>query len=304
MGRIAVQREKADIDPFQPIAAFAEQELGPDGTLLDTATILIANRECPFRCIYCDLWKHTLDEPTPRGAVPQQIETAFETLGRSDFEQIKLYNAGNWFDAKAIPVEDHAAIAGLLKDTKRVIIENHPKLCDQRVLAFRAMLTAQLEIAVGVETIDQSIMARLDKSMSVDDAEQAIRFLRQNNIAVRPFLLFPPPFLVDKGEGDAIVEHGLNCLQWCFDRDATAAVLIPLRADDGIMPALVAAGDARTPTLEQLETVAAAASSHTRQPGQRVFIDTWDAARLFVDQPQVAQRVARLERFNATQELA
>lgn len=289
---------KAIIDPFRPVAAFAEQELGPDGTLQRSATILIANRECPFRCIYCDLWKHTLDEPTPEGAVPRQIDVAFEELGSTDFDQVKLYNAGNWFDGKAIPETDYQAIADRLRSFKRVIIENHPKLCDERVLRFRDMLDAQLEIAIGVETIDDSIMHRLDKSMSVADADRAMRFLREADVAIRAFLLFPPPFQIND-----IVSPALEAIDWCFERGVSSSVLIPLRVADGAMPQLVESRNARMPTLEEIESaveryrVATAAQS----PG-RLFVDLWDAEASFGSADNAAARIERLRRFNDTQE--
>ena len=50
---------------------------GPDGR------VFVANRECPFRCVMCDLWMHTLDGDTPRGAVPAQIRGALSRPGRS-----------------------------------------------------------------------------------------------------------------------------------------------------------------------------------------------------------------------------
>ena len=34
-----------------------------------TAVVFLTNRECPFRCVMCDLWMNTLDETVPRGAI-------------------------------------------------------------------------------------------------------------------------------------------------------------------------------------------------------------------------------------------
>lgn len=283
-------------NPFEPVAAFHESELGSDGRMLDTATILIANRECPFRCIYCDLWKHTLDTPTPVGAVPQQIATAFEQLGRSEFEQVKLYNAGNWFDGQAIPKRDHIAIADLLQSCERVVIENHPKLCDERVLAFRDLVPGKLEIALGVETVDDAILRRLDKSLTLADSELAIEFLRRHAIDVRAFLLFPPPYQT----GD-IVTPAVHAVEWCLARETTAVVLIPLRVDSGIMPQLVSEGVARKPLLEEIESVAAHFSNGTGARLGRVFIDLWDADQHFRAEPNFETRLARLRRFNETQ---
>ena len=42
-----------------------ERERTPNGTLEWALTIFLAGRECPFTCVYCDLWRYTLDEATP-----------------------------------------------------------------------------------------------------------------------------------------------------------------------------------------------------------------------------------------------
>ena len=33
----------------------------PTGGCVDVATLFLTNRECPFRCLMCDLWKNTLE---------------------------------------------------------------------------------------------------------------------------------------------------------------------------------------------------------------------------------------------------
>jgi len=65
------------------------------------ATIFLTNRECPWRCVMCDLWKNTLIDSVPLGAIPSQIDYALARLPAA--RQIKLYNSGSFFDTQAIP---------------------------------------------------------------------------------------------------------------------------------------------------------------------------------------------------------
>ena len=65
----------------------------------------------------CDLWRNTLTETVPAGAIPQQIDYALEQLPPA--RQIKLYNSGSFFDRNAIPVEDYPAIAARTKSFER-----------------------------------------------------------------------------------------------------------------------------------------------------------------------------------------
>ena len=50
------------------------------GIIEDTAIIFLTNRECPFHCLMCDLWKNTTDVSLPAGAIPEQIEWALKQL--------------------------------------------------------------------------------------------------------------------------------------------------------------------------------------------------------------------------------
>ena len=86
----------------------------------------------------CDLWKNTLEAPTPRGAIPAQMRFALERLPAANV--LKLYNAGSFFDRAAIPPEDHEEIASLARGFERVVVECHPALVGDASLRFRDLL--------------------------------------------------------------------------------------------------------------------------------------------------------------------
>src|SRR6185369_2123934 len=106
------------VDPRRPHAFFLEQEPDDTGRCRSSAVIFLTNRECPWRCLMCDLWQDTLTDSVPAGAIPGQIQHAFAGLGPAD--QVKLYNSGSFFDRRAIPPGDHSAIAALLRPFQRV----------------------------------------------------------------------------------------------------------------------------------------------------------------------------------------
>src|SRR5215468_1842811 len=126
------------VDPWRAHAAFVEKERTRQGVVEDVATLLLTNRECPFRCLMCDLWKNTTQARVPAGAVPGQIEQALRAL--PPVRHVKLYNAGNFFDAQAIPTGDLPRIAELMAGYRSVIIECHPLLVGPRCLAFAEQL--------------------------------------------------------------------------------------------------------------------------------------------------------------------
>ncbi|MEW6158636.1 MAG: radical SAM protein [Verrucomicrobiota bacterium] len=69
---------KQVVDPLRPFAWLNEFEHSASGDIVSVLTIFLTNRECPWRCLMCDLWKNTLDHSVPRGAIPAQITFAIE----------------------------------------------------------------------------------------------------------------------------------------------------------------------------------------------------------------------------------
>ena len=64
-----------------PARRAASRRSGPaDGRGESALTVFLAGAECPFACVFCDLWRSTLDGPTPRGAIPAQIQLALAGL--------------------------------------------------------------------------------------------------------------------------------------------------------------------------------------------------------------------------------
>jgi uncharacterized Fe-S cluster-containing MiaB family protein len=136
---LALRSPKSAVDPARPYAFLVEPEHTCGGTVEDTAVIFLTNRECPFRCLMCDLWKNTTDRRVPDGAVAGQVEYALARLPPA--RHVKLYNAGNFFDAQAIPPADWSRIAELVAPFRTVIVESHPLLIGERCLAFRDLLS-------------------------------------------------------------------------------------------------------------------------------------------------------------------
>lgn len=291
---LAARPPKNVVDPERPYAFLVEPERSASGRVVDVATVFLTNRECPFRCVMCDLWMNTLDAPTALGAIPRQISYALERLPAA--QQIKLYNSGNFFDAQAIPRGDLPAIAAQVRGFERVIVENHPRLCSGKCLRFAEMLGARtkLEIAIGLETIHPEALAVLNKRMTLDDFARAVEYLLQHGIAVRAFLLFPTPLLSPE-QG---VEWTLRSLEYAFALGVECCSVIPTRAKNGIMRQWLDAGRFTPPCAEAIEYVLA---EGIRLGRGRVFMDLWDTEEFFPCPRCGPARRQRLGEMNLTQ---
>ena len=286
-------------DALQPHAFFVEEECSESRAIVPVLTIFLTNRECPWRCLMCDLWKDTLEESVPPGAIPAQIDHALArsagALAHSNASsQIKLYNSGSFFDRRAVPKEDYEAIARRVAGFSRVIVECHPKLISEEVLRFRDMTGTQLEIAMGLETAEPEVLARLNKGMTLEDFSRAAKFLRQNGIAVRTFILLKPPF-VTEAQG---IESARRSLEFAFDAGVSVACVIPTRAGNGALEALAARGEFSPPRLASLEHVLDFGIGLLRG---RVFADVWDLQQFSRCAECFEPRLQRLRTMNLTQ---
>lgn len=285
--------EKNIVDATVPYHYLHESERQKDGQIKKVNTIFLTNSECPFSCVMCDLWKNTLDYPTPKGAIPLQIEKALSDL--PDATIIKLYNSGNFFDKRAIPQSDYKAIADLLSGYELVIVENHPKLTGSFISEFNSMLEGRLEIAMGIETLHPVVLQKLNKNFTQTDVEKAALFLNNIDVDMRAFLLLNPPFLTDRKENETWILKSQDTL---FDLGFSACTLIPTRTGNGIMEKLKEEGHYQAPDLESLERVFEESLKRNRG---RIFADTWDLSLFSTCDLCLNSRIERIERMNLNQ---
>ena len=92
-----------------------------------------------------------------------------------DVSQVKLYNAGSFFDPKAIPPEDYAEIAAAVSGFGRVVVESHPALIGERCLTLKKLLNSCLEVAIGLETVHAAVLQKLNKRFTVASFRRSVR---------------------------------------------------------------------------------------------------------------------------------
>jgi archaeosine synthase beta-subunit len=281
----------------RPNGCFVEVERNERGEAARVATVMLRNRRCPWRCVYCALWKDALDYTVPLGAIPAQIDAALHTLASEAPSVIKLYNSGSFFDRAAIPPGDHAEIAARVRGFERVIVECHPALITEAVMRFRDLIApSRLEVAMGLEIADDGILKKLNKRMTMAMFARAANLLTGNGMDVRAFVIVKPPYV---GAADA-VRVTLQSTEYARDCGVSVVSLIPARFGTDEMEALAAAGEFKPPTLSNLED---ALDGALQKNGGRVFADLWDLAPAGACNECFASRRHRLEQMNLRQKV-
>lgn len=296
----ALRPPKPAVDPWRPLGVVVEEEpeppaeAGGEPAAVRAATVFLAGAECPFTCVFCDLWRHTLDGPTPPGAIPAQLDVASAEIARhgdpAGVRAIKLYNASNFFDDRAVPPEDDPAITERAAAFPRVVVECHPRRIasprgERRWRAFADSLAgrgSRLEVAMGLETIHPEALPRLGKGMDLGDFERAAERLLAAGVPVRAFVLVGAPF-VPAAEAAA---WAAASARWAFERGVSFVALIPVRGGNGALERLAAAGDFQPPAAADLETALAGALDEAGRiaaagrPRPVAIADPWDLDRL------------------------
>ena len=291
---------KAAVDAQRAYSFLFEKERGPDGELWPTATIFLTNKECPWRCLMCDLWRHTTDARVEAGAVAAQVRDALAQVRDALAQlpaarQVKLYNSGSFFDGQAVPREDWGEIARLVGKFERVVVECHPALVSEAVAEFAAMIGGKLEVAIGLETAHPEVLEKLNKRMTAGMFAGAAEMLREMGVDVRVFVLAKAPFLAD----EAAVRWGKKSIDFAMQCGAGVVSVIPTRTGNGAMDELARAGLFSEPSLGMLEELVDYGVGLRRG---RVFADLWDLRRFSKCAKCFDAREERLHRMNCAQE--
>jgi radical SAM enzyme (TIGR01210 family) len=291
---ISKRGKKNSVNHERPYAWLVEKERTHSSAIEDTAVIFLTNKECPYRCLMCDLWKNTTDHPVSKGAIPSQIEWALAQLPPA--KHIKLYNSGSFFDESAIPEEDYPQIAELVNGFETVIVESHARLIGDKCLRFRDMLKPELEVAIGLETANPAILRQLNKRMTLLDFEESVQFLTRHQIRSRAFILFPLPFLTES-ENLYWAKHSID---FAFKAGVSTCVVIPTRAGNGAMDLLMKNGDFRLPEITALEKILEYGIGLN---AGNVFVDVWDLDKLPGCEKCKHKRIGRIDLMNLCQKI-
>lgn len=281
------------VDPWHAHGAIVDPERRPDGVIEQALTVFLSGAECPFTCSFCDLWRWTYDGPTPAGAIPKQLrDVLHEHAGEATTPQrLKLYNASNFFDRRAVPAEDLPTIAALAAPFGAVTVESHAQTVGPLALEFKELLSGRLEVAIGLETIHPVAAPLLNKRLDLPRFERAANYVTDNGMDLRVFVLLGAPHIA----AEESVEWTARTVEYAVGNGAAMVAIIPVRGGNGEMERLQSLGAFVPPTLRQLET---ALDSSLAFGSAVVTVDLWDAEQLPGCDVCRRARIERLGRMN------
>ena len=284
---------KAHVSAQKAQGARLDEERRPDGKIEQALTVFLTGAECPFTCSFCDLWQWTIDGPTPPGSLTNQLETVLQALDGPVPDRLKIYNASNFFDQRAVPSEDLVGIARLANSFEAVTVESHANTIGASTLAFARQISGRLEVAVGLETIHPVGATHLNKRLDLARFDSAARFLSENGVDLRVFVLLGAPYV----KAEESVAWTVRTVEYAVERGASVVSIIPVRGGNGEMERLQGLGHFTPPMLSQLGESLDLSLQFTKTV---VTADLWDVERLPACEHCRAERVERLRRTNVS----
>ena len=332
---LAQRPARNPVDPGRPFAFFIEEERAESGATASIATIFLTNRECPWRCLMCDLWKNTLTDSVPLGAIPAQIDFALLRLlgphsGAShpaplvekqeatrlrtltplvSAQRAGPLESGDARESIPKPTQIKLYNSGSFFDRRAIPPADYPAIA-QRVRRFERVIVECHPALIGDPCLRfrDLLPGKLEVAMGLETAHPEVlarlnkrmtlkQFARAAEFTRRNRIALRVFILVKPPFLDEAEAlcWAKRSLDFAFDCGATVATLIPTRAGNGALEALAAQGQFSLPKLGTLEAAAAYGVSLGRG---RVFADLWDLEKFSTCVRCFPARLARLREMN------
>ena len=125
---------------------------------------------------------------------------------------IKVYTSGTFFEDRENPPEWQEAV---LKETfemgLHLVVEAQAQMCTPEKIEWVAARHPGCTVAIGLEAYDDSVLRfHVNKGFTTKQWHKAVEMLRDNDLRVKTYLLFKPPFM---SEGDALT----HTTSWLID---------------------------------------------------------------------------------------
>lgn len=182
----------------------------------------------------------------------------------------------------------------MLSDFETVVVESHPAFLNKKCLDFKKIIKPDLHVALGLETVNPEVLRNLNKKMTLEKFRDAVKFLTENSILSRAFILLRPPYMSEQ-EGIFWAERSLD---FAFETGVECCTVIPVRPGNGAMEKLLDQGLFGLPKISSLEKVQ---EYGINLKAGRVFADTWDLGLFSECIKCIGQRTDRLIEMNLNQ---
>ena len=195
-------------DASKPVTVYKTPENLPDGTPCTAVTVILRSKGCAWwwksGCTFCGYFNDVRDDVTAEEMFSQwefakESTNQFEGCG-----MVKVYTSGTFFEDRENPPEWQDLV---LRETAQMglhlVVEAQAQMCTPEKISWVAERHPGCTVAIGLEAYDDRVLRfHVNKGFTTKQWHSAVEMLRDNDLRVKTYLLFKPPFM---SEGDALV---------------------------------------------------------------------------------------------------
>ncbi len=179
----------------------------PTGENCKAATVILRTKGCVWwwksGCTFCGYFNDVRDDVTSADLHAQWQEAKRRTNDFDGCSMVKVYTSGTFFEDRENPPDWQEMV---LRETHErgfhLVVEARAEMCTPEKIAWVAERHPGCTVAIGLEAYDDAVLKfHCNKGFSTRQYDRAVETLRDNDLRVKTYLLFKPPFM---SEGDAL----------------------------------------------------------------------------------------------------
>ena len=172
--------------------------------------VILRTRGCYWAdqkgCSMCGYAKDTLGRSATADELSEQTERALSRY--RDEPYVKVYTSGSFLDDREVDPESRRKfVAAFSGRARRLLFETLPEFAQPSALEpLRGAFSGELEVALGLETTDPTVLARyVHKNAPPSEYLAAADRVRSLGLRAKAYLLLKPPYLTEQESIDDVV---------------------------------------------------------------------------------------------------
>ena len=189
-------------EPRKYVKCWSERETnGQNEMPLDAFVVVLATKGCSWAknipCFMCGYPFDGSSENATQEDIISQFQSALKNYKNEPV--IKIYTSGSFLDEEELSRECARKILETAdKSAKKIIVESRPEYITPESLKIREGLTAEFEIALGLESADDEILKFcVNKGFTFETFKKSAQICKEHNVKVRVYLMLKLPFLTE-----------------------------------------------------------------------------------------------------------
>ena len=188
------------------------------GQPVKSLTVLLKTRGCSYAkakqpCRFCAF--HGFAKKNPKELGPEKLRTKLATvisghnLEEEGIKELKIYNGGSFFANAELRPKEREAVLSVVAGFRfrKLLVESRPEHITARKIeeAMKILSPMELEVAIGLETMDDALRSSLKKGFTLADFERATCVLAEFGTTMGAYVLIKPVPMSEEGaEADTL----------------------------------------------------------------------------------------------------